>query len=464
MWRCARFVRSRLEGMAVTTAEELATDLGVDEGDVDAALVALEGEGFVLRGRFRPGAGGTEWCERRLLARIHRYTLGRLRREIEPVSAAVYMRFLARWQHTEGDARVEGPEGLAAVLAQLEGFETAAAAWESDVLPVRTKDYDPAWLDALCLSGRVTWARRTPGAARTGRAGGPVRSTPIAIADRAALPRWLAIAATAHEALDASLSADGRAVVAVLDARGASFFDDVVRATGLLRTRVEEALGELVSLGLVTSDGFSGLRALLVPASRRLSMHGGRRRGRKAAIGMESAGRWTRLLRVTEGDSDIDAIARTLLLRWGVVFRKLAEREGALPPWRDLLRVWRRLEARGEIRGGRFVDGFTGEQFALPEAIGLLRTTRRTDPDGALLSVSGVDPLNLVGIVTPGKRVAALAKNRVLWRDGVPVAVREGRDVRILGETGDASRWQLEGALTRRRLPAGVQAYLGHGA
>jgi len=462
-------VRGRLEVIGPTTSPEIASVLGIPAGDVDFALAALEHEGFALRGRFSSGVQGTEWCERRLLARIHRYTLDRLRREIEPVAAADFLRFLFRWQRVAPDANAEGPEGLAAVLDLLDGYEVAAAAWESDVLPARIAQYDPLWLDGLCLSGETAWGRLT--AMRSAEAGarakaGPIRTTPIALFRRERGAVWHA-ATPDVDPTELPLSHTARALLATLDERGASFFGDLVNATGLLRTEVEKGLGELVAWGLVSSDSFAGLRALLVPSARRqpLSQTGGyRRRGRVAAFGVETAGRWSRVRhRSPLPDEQIaEAIAWQLLRRYGVVFRRLVQRESLLAPWRDVLRVYRRLEARGEVRGGRFVGGFSGEQYALPEAIGLLRSVRREPGAGELVAVSGADPLNLVGILTPGDAVPAVATNRILYRDGVPVAVKEGegRGETILVEVTSEERELLRTALVRRRVAPLLRAYL----
>jgi ATP-dependent Lhr-like helicase len=464
-------VRGRLEVVGPTTGAEIATVLGIPAGDIDFALAALEHEGFALRGRFSSGVQGTEWCERRLLARIHRYTLDRLRREIEPVAAADFLRFLFRWQRVAPDANAEGPEGLAAVLDLLDGYEVAAAAWESEVLPARIAQYDPLWLDGLCLSGETSWGRLT--AMRSVEAGarakaGPIRTTPIALFRRERGAVWHAATPDVDPA-ELPLSHTARALLATLDERGASFFGDLVNATGLLRTEVEKGLGEVVAWGLVSSDSFAGLRALLVPSARRqpLSQTGGyRRRGRVAAFGVETAGRWSRVRhRSPLPDEQIaEAIAWQLLRRYGVVFRRLVQRESLLAPWRDVLRVFRRLEARGEVRGGRFVGGFSGEQYALPEAIGLLRSVRREPGAGELVAVSGADPLNLVGILTPGDPVPAVAANRILYRDGVPVAVKEGsgNDEKLLVEGTPEEREQLHTALVRRRVAPLVRAYLGN--
>jgi ATP-dependent Lhr-like helicase len=470
-------VRGRLEGLGPTTASALAASCGVKRSGMEIALAALEGEGFALRGRFTPGLpkdaheSETEWCERRLLARIHRYTLDRLRREIEPVPQADFLRFLFAWQRVDPDEQAEGPESLAALLAQLEGFEAAAAAWEGEILPARMKEYDPSWLDALCLAGRWVWGRALPPAqAKEGaRRTGPVRATPIALLGRQNLRTWREAAASSDPD-DLDLSANARAVYDVLKEGGASFFGEIADHANLLHTHVEMALAELVAWGLVTSDSFTGLRALLVPAHKRPSIdRAGNRRGATSVslFGMENAGRWSLLRPVKAAGATpeaIETIVWTLLRRYGVVFRRLLERETLLPPWRELLPVLHRLEARGEIRGGRFVDGFSGEQFALPEAVGQLRSMRNRPRKGTLVSVSAADPLNLVGIATPGDRLAAVAGNRVLYRDGIPIAVLEGREPRFLVDLDAATRWQAQSALIRRSVAPKLKAYLGRSA
>jgi ATP-dependent Lhr-like helicase len=459
-------LRSRLEGIGPVTAAEIATSLAVPRPDVDVALALLENEGVIFRGSYRKeSAGAVEWCERRLLARIHRMTIDRLRSEIEPVTQQDFVRFLLSWQRVDSPDKLEGPTGVRAALDLLEGFEAPAGSWEADLLAARVDHYDPSFLDALCLSGHSTWLRRTPSTSGST----PVRTTPIALVPRSSVERWLALAPQNTE--PAPLSHDATRVRDALARHGASFFEDIVRGSGLLRTQVEVALGELVSRGLVGSDGFSGLRALLVPASKRRETEHGRRRGRPT-YGLETAGRWSLLASPALGtaptperapgldDEELEAVARSLLRRWGVVFRRVIDREGALPPWRDLLRCYRRLEARGEIRGGRFVSGFSGEQYALPDAVTALRAARKRPKTGTLIAVSAADPLNVVGILTPGARVPSLAGNRVLYRDGVPVAAREGAETRVIG-TPDVAEPELEAALIRRPLSPGVRAYLG---
>jgi ATP-dependent Lhr-like helicase len=468
-------VRGRLEGLGPVTADLMAASLGVRRSAIETALASLETEGFVFRGRFTPGRGEEEWCERRLLARIHRYTLDRLRREIEPVSQSDYLRFLLAWQRVDPDAQAEGPESLNALLDQLEGFEAAAAAWEGEILPGRMKEYDPSWLDALCLSGRWVWGRATAPAANNGaRRSGPVRATPLALLSRGNLHLWREIAGPVDPAA-LELSGSARDVYELLRTRGASFFGEIAHGAGLLHTQLEMALAELVAWGLVTSDSFTGLRALLVPAHKRPPVD--RRRGSTSIslFGMENAGRWSLLHPATPVPAPIsapetpsrdavEAVAWSLLRRYGVVFRRLLERETLLPPWRDLLMVFRRLEARGEIRGGRFVDGFSGEQYALTEAVGSLRSLRKQPKKGVLVSVSAADPLNLVGIATPGDRLPALAGNRLLYRDGEPIAVLEGREPRFLVDLDPATRWQAQSALVRRSVAPKLKAYLGRSA
>jgi len=466
-------VRGRLEGQGPATRAALAGALGLDAAEIAAALAALEAEGFAMRGRFTPGAADDEWCERRLLARVHRYTVKRLRAEIEPVAARDFLRFLFDWHRVAPEARMEGPEALGEVVAQLQGFEAPAGAWETEILPARVAQYDPAWLDAQCLAGRVTWARLRPrsGAGNGERKVAPVRSTPITLLERRHAALWASLQAAADPA---PLTAPAQAVAEFLRDNGASFFEELTEGARLLRTQAEDALAELVASGLVTSDSFGGLRALLVPAERR-QRAAGRSRRKPTPYGMEGAGRWALARRAPpqpapatggsgrngqrHGSEAVEHIARTLLRRYGVVFWRLLEREASwLPPWRDLLYVYRRLEARGEIRGGRFVAGFPGEQFALPEAIAALREARRKGDSkgnmGTLVSLSGADPLNLAGILTPGPRLAGLTRNRVLYRDGVPVALLEGGTVRFLETLEPAGEWEARTLLLRSAVPA----------
>jgi len=432
-------LRGRLTGLGPTTVATLAATLDVPARAIVAALTALETEGYVLRGRFTPGAAEEEWCERHLLARIHRYTLKRLRREIEPVEPRDFMRFLFEWQHVASDARTQGPEALQGVLAQLEGYQAAAGAWEADLLPARVADYAAGRLDDLCRSGRSVWARVADAAvAGRERAAGPLRSTPIVVLPRRELARWSGLGAP--PSADAPLSSRARAVLDLLDERGASFFDELTQGTRLLKTELEDALGELVSRGLIHADSFAGLRALLTPASKRSSHHA-RRTRRNALLGIEDAGRWAPIRTAPnpataaasiDGDT-LEHIVRVLLRRYGVIAWQLLAREAEwLPRWRELVRVCHRLEARGEIRGGRFIAGLSGEQFALPEAIPLLRTIRRRACNGALTVVAATDPLNLVGIVTPGARVPAVLGTRILFEDGLPVAVLNGGKTSLL--------------------------------
>lgn len=442
-------VRARLTGFGPRLLRELADDLGISPGDAGFALASLEREGYVLRGRFTPGASEEEWCERHLLARIHRYTVKRLRREIEPVARADFMRFLFDWQRVSAGSRVRGAESLAGVLSQLEGFQAAAGAWESDILPSRVADYGINWLDDLCRAGRIVWAR-LPGRSAGKARGGPLKSTPIVLLPRARMAQWSALSAGQPEA---ELSAKANKVLEVLKEHGASFFEELASDSHLLRTELETVLGELVAAGRVNADSFAGLRALLMPAARRHPQ----RRSRTPLFGMVDAGRWALLRRSTlEPGARLPAevleyVAMTLLRRYGVVCWRLLDREADwLPPWRDLLRVYHRLEARGEIRGGRFVAGLTGEQFALPEAVGLLREVRRREANGDWVVVSAVDPLNLAGTLLPGRKVPALSGNRVLYRDGVPVGALLAGEVELLADLAPDDQARARELLIRR--------------
>jgi ATP-dependent Lhr-like helicase len=455
-------VRGRLEGLGPVTAHTIAASLSMAVTGIDLALLALQNEGFAMRGRFSPAASTDEWCERRLLARIHRYTVNRLRAEIEPVAARDFLRFLFEWQRVAPDARMQGPDAVAAVLGQLEGCELPAGAWETEILPARITEYEPAWLDEHCLAGRFVWTRLASRTADPERGAAPVRATPIALIARRNLKVWSAF--TTALAPD-QLTANARAVADCLRIQGASFFDDLVEGAHLLPTQVETALAELVALGVVNSDSFGGLRALLVPADRRKSASSAPRRRRMALFDMADAGRWSLVRRqisvegeagFASGDDDaVEQVVRTLLRRWGVLFWSMLAREANwLPPWRDLLRSCRRLEARGEIRGGRFVAGFSGEQYATPDAVGLLRDMRKKSLDGKWVSLSAADPLNLIGILTPGARLPALTGNRLLYRDGLPVAVLAAGEVRFLQELGAKDAWEAQNVLLRRHVPA----------
>ncbi len=411
-------LRGWMPRLGPTTSRMLAERVEMPEELVTPALRALESEGLVLRGSFIPGAssGAPHWCERSVLARIHRLTLGRLRREIEPATPADFIRFLLRWQHVAPGAKLHGARGLAEVIGQLQGFHAAAGAWEREILPARVSGYDPALLDQLCLSGEVAWGRFAlvgdPGE-EPRRRNAPTRNAPVALALRADLPWLLAVTAGPIPPLGPS----AQALVDVLARHGACFLPDLAALTGRLPAEMELALWELVSAGIVTCDGFSGLRALVDP--------GPRHRPRRPGF---AGGRWALLgPRAEERSSEaVEHVAGQYLHRYGVVLRDLLARESGAPPWRDLVRIYRRLEARGAIRGGRFVTGFSGEQFALPEAVEALRATRRGPKERERVELSGADPLNVVGIITPGARIAATLGNRIAYVDGVPASPAHG--------------------------------------
>lgn len=455
-------LRARLTGFGPLPVSAIAAALSQPAASVEQSLTRLESEGYVMRGRFTPQAAQEEWCERHLLARIHRYTVKRLRREIEPVERHDFMRFLFEWQHLTPDTRSEGRDALAAVLEQLEGFQAAAGAWEDDILPARVKAYANTSLDELCRAGKIVWTRLTE---RARGATGPVRSTPIVLLPRAQVRTWSALLDPSKQP---ELSARAQSVYDALAQHGAMFFDELLAEVRVLRMELESALGELVAAGLVNSDSFAGLRALLKPVAKRNAFAGNRRARSSALIGgMDDAGRWALVSRpgaAVAADATperrrqlpadvLEHVAMTLLRRYGVVFWRLLEREADwLPPWRDLLRVLQRLEARGVIRGGRFVNGLAGEQFALPEAIPVLREVRRHANDSAFVCVAGTDPLNLAGTLLVGERVAAVAGNRILYRDGIVVATLVAGTFWFdpLLETVPAAREQARSWLARR--------------
>lgn len=464
-------VQGWMESIGPITAPELAARLHLPSQDVSKSLLRLEATGQVLRGRFTRHASRftndeTEWCHRRLLARIHRLTVGRLRKEIEPVTAAEFMRFLLQWQHVTPGSRRHGEAGLLEVIRQLSGYEAAASAWEPHLLRVRLAKYEPELLDRLCLSGAVSWGRLSPHPSLTREVEANHRRhiVPTSVAPISLFPReeceWLLASfgvAAQPPTPDpfAGLSGAAQAVRRMLRDRGASFFADVVRHTGHLPSEVEDGLWELVAAGLVTADGFDNLRALMDPRRRRAE---GRERMRRPR---HATGRWAVLRQaisyqpsagekyevrsgdvVISGESSdftkspnhhiiLEQVARQLLRRYGVVFRDLLARESLALPWRDLLMQYRRLELKGEIRGGRFVDGYTGEQFALPEALESLRSIRK-GPAAAHSSqeikLSAADPLNLAGVILPGPRIPASPSNFFVVREGLIVRSVLGRE------------------------------------
>ena len=442
-----RTVQGWMEISGPVTTEGLATRTGLPVESVARALTALEVSGVVLQGRFSPGGGAdapVEWCERRLLSRIHRLTLGRLRREIHPVSGADLIRFLLRWQHVQPGSQLHGRDGVHQVIRQLQGMELPAPAWEQHVLPARIAAYDPAELEHLCLAGAVTWGRlrrdtggpeddpavaklwdAAPLALRPSngkaRRTTPTRSAPLAFVIREDLPHFLDPEALDWRGLQ-GLSAAARDVAAYLETHGASFLADIARGTGHLTVRTERALWELVTRGQVTGDGIAGLRMLLTPELKRKE----NRRGRKgAAAHTMPVGRWSLWRKEDPGTPEVatETLARQLLQRYGVVFREVLARETRCPPWRLLLQAYRRMEARGEIRGGRFVNGFVGEQYALPDAVESMRTVRRLPPDKEPVIVSCTDPLNLVGILTPGPRVPVQSHQFIAYLNGTPAEI-----------------------------------------
>jgi len=439
-----KIVQGWLEVSGPITTSELADRLGLPRDKIAAALIALESAGVVLRGAFsgaaRPG-GETEWCDRVLLARIHRLTLGRMRKEIEPVSATQFMRFLLAWQHVAPGTNLRGRDGILQIVQQLQGLELPAPAWEQHVLPARIDHYDPADLEHLCLAGIVAWGRlkseagggeAVPPVGRTRRGKrilAPARNAPISMLVREELDAFLETLNVRFDQIS-TLSPMALEVARYLEGHGASFLNDIARATGLLKVKVEEALWQLVAHGLASGDGIAGLRVLLTPDHKRLdrrrSLHvisGGKSAERSMPVGRWSLWRSRHADPSMSSDAAAERRARQLLRRYGIVFRELLARETIMPSWRSLLSIYRRLEARGEIRGGRFVEGFVGEQFALPEAVDALRRIRHESASGETVIVSAADPLNLIGITMPGARVSPYSNQAIAYRDGLVAGV-----------------------------------------
>jgi ATP-dependent Lhr-like helicase len=456
-----------MSAIGPTTASQLGDVLGLPGSDIEKGLLRMEAAGTVLRGSFT-GTGGAragaptphnpvelpsiEWCERRLLARIHRLTVGMLRKQIEPVTAAQFLRWLLRWQHVAPGSQAAGERGTMEVLQQLQGFEVPANAWERQVLARRVTDYDPKWLDQLCLTGAVGWGRLSPHPATLetgGTSDGAVprqrRVIPTSVAPITFFVReeadWMGLRQNPHPVAQHAtrvghppdddshqargLSNSAEVVLEFLKARGASFFADIVRGTGKLKAEIETALWELVAGGLVTADGFDNLRSLIDP-KRRAGQGSGR-----SVRPRHSSGRWALLHAdaAVERPRAVEAACWMLLRRYGIVIRDLLAREANLPSWRELLMAFRRLEDRGEIRGGRFVDGFLGEQFALPVAVESVRSMRSLPLSGETITLSAADPLNLVGILVPGDRVPAISGRTVSYRDGVAVVAESNHVV-----------------------------------
>jgi len=484
-------MRARLEGLGPVAATSLHCELQLPMNEIEQALIRLEVEGFVFQGNFTPANGrvqsadkAVEWCERRLLQRIHRYTIDAHRKSIKPVSLQTYTRFLFQRHQLSGNRdgieappTIDGQTQLQNALRLLDGITIPAAAWEADILPARVRNYDPNWLDVLCINGRVAWGRFTPMQSSLQRkAGGPIKSSPITLSSRQNLDLWEALAHRKRvEHSSPALSTVARKITEDLQRHGASFVDQLQQRTGLLKAQLEEGLAELVSVGYVNSDGFTGLRALLTPNAKKPSAS--RKRGRRAMFGIEDAGRWSLITTELQESADnsgpvlqegqLERLVSIYLHRWGVLCRAFVDRESFAPPWRELLPVLRRRELRGEIRGGRFISGVGGEQFAHGETVDALRRTNKEQENGAskqmqLVSLTASDPLNLLNLIMPTQKLSRLVKNRVLYRDGIPIAVLDSGVVNFLKEIPVEEQWQLQQTLIKQEFPPQLRAYLHH--
>lgn len=489
-------MRGRLEGLGPVTVSRLAAEIGLRDSEVEIALIGLETEGFVFRGQYSPISPSVttqpeqQWCERRLLQRIHRYTIESHRQSIRPVPLQSYMRFLFDAHEMKVQripikpalvsTTLDGQGVLQRSLSKLDGLSAPATLWESDILPARIDSYDPAWLDVMCISGRLMWGRLHRPVMKAATAGtrksGPIKSTPITLMSRANHDLWSTLAqmqrnAANQQGVELEISATASKILSDLSQYGASFFDQVSHRTKLLRSQLEQGLAELVSAGKITSDSFTGLRALLTPDSRKPGGHANGRR--RAAFGVEDAGRWTLIQAQAPAESDqvcLDAeqLERLILVyleRWGVVFKRVLERESAAPPWRVLLMKLRSMELQGSVRGGRFIAGVAGEQFALPDTVTVLRRFAKNQDaeqrSSEYVCVAAADPVNLLGIVLPETRLPKLAKNRVLYKDGLPLAVLANDGVKFLRDVDESEQWQLQQVLTQRDYPARLRAYIG---
>jgi len=454
-------LRGWIETSGPVTSEFLAEKLGLTISQVDATLEALEGEGIVLRGQFTPceeNSPPVEWCHRRLLSRIHRLTLDGLRKQISPVDVPTYIRFLARHQGIDPSAKRTSANGLFEIISMLQGLDLSAAAWEESVLPLRVKGYDPGWLDELCLTGEVGWGRLSPpkqDADNPSPSRGVSRLAPLSLWLREDLI-WLRSFVTLPES--EMLSGQATDILEFIQKQGASFSTDFLHEFSLVPAMLESTISELVTRSWLTADGFSGLRQLI--ANRNSASRNSRRnrpRLNRARRTIAGAGRWSLIPRpkvILDHDTHrehVEQWAWQLLRRWGIVYKDLLQRESAAPSWFDLLQVFRKLEARGEIRGGRFVAGVAGEQFALQDAVSKLRKLRDEGPNRELLVVSGADPVNLVGILTDHARVPSIASNKVAYVDGVPLAALQGGEVNFFTDLTEQMKLHLNEVLKHGR-------------
>lgn len=444
-------LRARLSALGPVTAHTLAETLGISEHRAESALCALEVEGSILQGRFT-GSDSIEWCDRRILARIHRTRIHEQRKQVTAVSGSKFMCFLFDWQRLLPENQPEGQSGLMAVLEQLEGYEAPVRCWEGDLLPARLPHYDSAWLDQLCLSGKIVWSRLKSPPSGTS----PLRATPITFSSRRRLRIWQAQGISPEPK---GLSTAAKSIAECMREKGPLFFDEIAETSGLLASVTEKGLAELVARGWVYSDGFSGLRGLLVPEHRR-------QRYRQYRFGLDEAGRWNLVHASTPRDkkspvmeADLEALIRTLLRRYGIIFKTLLETETLMPPWMALLPLLRRMEIRGDVRGGRYVAGAFGEQFALPEAVEALKRTQKRPNDDQLVVLSACDPLCLQGIVTPGSKIPRVPGNRVLYRSGIPVGQRIGKRIE-LADPMATDAWNYKNLLIRNLGPANLKGYL----
>ncbi len=429
-------IRGRMEIVGPTTTSEVARTIDLPVGIVETALIRLESEGSVMKGKFRKGCEQSQWCERHFLSRIHKSTISGLRKQIKPINSEQYIRYLTRWLRLSDDSMGEGPDALGQVLELMEGYEATVGTWESELLPARIFGYTPELLDFLSASGSIVWTRLSVSHLSKAnlddpkkpiRYGSSIKSIPLTFLQRNRLKNWNVLTGNRNQATPV-LSGFAQQVQAALQEHGPMFYSELLEEIRQMPGHLEEGLVELFATGIATCDHYGGVRALLIPQDER------RHRARfkhSFSSGVQVSGRWSLLFGATSkpavNTTQLEAnqyAAAVLLRRYGVVFRALLAKEGRFfPAWSVLRTIYRQMEDRGEIRGGRFVGNVAGEQFALPEAIDVLRSVRNRESDGKSLTIHASDPLNMTGILESDQRISAHTATYLVYRDGQLITI-----------------------------------------
>ncbi len=430
-------IQSRLGIVGPSTISQLSATIDLPPRLIESALTALEAEGSVMRGSFTEQTSEVQWCDRNFLARLHKRAISKLRNQIKPVGAKQYTRYLARWMRLTSDTRGEGVESLSSIIESLEAYEAPAGIWESDILASRSFKYKPELLDYLNATGRFVWCRLSVPDRLSGKGGNKriyrhrtsIRTIPLAFVKRNRLSIWKSLTEKSTP-IEPKLSSKSHLILESFADYGPLFFEEIQDELGLLPVHVEESLVELFALGMVTCDHFGGIRSLLTPENERRRKS---RSGRLHSHAVQSSGRWSLLQhpkrksksQLTE-DELIRTAAKALLYRYGIVFQNLLVREGKyIPPWRQLQRYYARMEDRGELRSGRFVENVAGQQFAIPVAVDLLRNSDKDTYESQSTTVHSADPFNLSGIISVGISGAVQSSDRLVYQDGKVIKVIE---------------------------------------